>query len=647
MGNVATTANAAAEGQATAANNNTRKKGHREGVAALTLGALGVVYGDIGTSPLYTMKEIFSPATGVPLDAPHLIGAVSVIFWGLMMIVTLKYILLILRADNNGEGGIMALTALAAKAAGHNPKARTALLLTGVLGAALFYGDSVITPAISVLSAVEGLEVVTPALKPYVLPVCMAVLVGLFAVQRFGTGLVGKLFGPVIVLWFGVLAFTGAIEIVQQPGILAALNPLNAIRFLSAQGWHMFVAVGAIVLAFTGAEALYADMGHFGKRPIQFAWGGLVLPALAINYMGQGALLMRDPAALENPFYRMFAEAWLIPAVVLATLATVIASQAVISGAYSMTRQAIQLGLLPRMSVLHTSAREAGQIYMPGVNWLLLAAVLATVLGFGSSSAMAAAYGIAVTITMLITTLLTFFVIRQGWRYPLPLAIAATAVFVALDLLLVVSCMLKFMQGGWFPLVMGVAIFTVMATWRRGRELLVESIRHDDPELLPFVTALSADSVNRVQRTAVYAVANPDTVPQALMHNLKHNQVLHERNLILTVVFHEVPWIPFTERVQVQPLAPGFWRVEVNYGFKNTPDIPKALELCKAQGLPINLFETSYFLSREIVVPTRGSGMVHWREALFALMSRNAGSVAGFFKLPNNCVIELGTRVQI
>jgi KUP system potassium uptake protein len=635
MGTTTTAAAAEAEGPAAATHHTTRKPGSREGMAALTLGALGVVYGDIGTSPLYTMKEIFGPATGIPLDAPHIIGAVSVIFWGLMMIVTLKYILLILRADNNGEGGIMALTALAAKAAGRNPKARTALLLTGVLGAALFYGDSVITPAISVLSAVEGLEVVTPALKPYVLPVCMAVLVGLFAVQRFGTGLVGKLFGPVIVMWFGVLAFTGALEIAQQPGILAALNPLNAFHFLSAQGWHMFVAVGAIVLAFTGAEALYADMGHFGKRPIQFAWGGLVLPALAINYMGQGALLMRDPAALENPFYRLFAEAWLIPAVMLATLATVIASQAVISGAYSMTRQAIQL------------AREAGQIYMPGVNWLLLAAVLATVVGFGSSSAMAAAYGIAVTVTMLITTLLTFFVIRQGWRYPLPLAIAATVTFVAVDLLLVVSCMLKFMQGGWFPLVLGVALFTVMATWRRGRELLMDSIRHDDPELLPFVTALSGDGVNRVQRTAVYAVANPDTVPQALMHNLKHNQVLHERNLILTVVFHDVPWIPFTERVQVQPLAPGFWRVEVNYGFKNTPDIPKALELCKARGLPINLFETSYFLSREIVVPTRGSGMAHWREALFAVMSRNAGSVAGFFRLPNNCVIELGTRVQI
>ena len=647
MGTMTHGAAAQGEGLAAAPGHTRPGAGRREGVAALTLGALGVVYGDIGTSPLYTMKEIFGPATGIPLDAPHLIGAVSVIFWGLMLIVTLKYILLILRADNHGEGGIMALTALAARAAGHNPKTRTTLLLTGVLGAALFYGDSVITPAISVLSAVEGLEVVTPALRPYVLPICVAVLVALFAVQRFGTGLVGKLFGPVIVLWFGVLAFTGALEIAQQPAILAALNPMNALRFLSAQGWHMFVAVGAIVLAFTGAEALYADMGHFGKRPIQWAWGGLVLPALAVNYMGQGALLMRDPDALENPFYRLFAEDWLIPAVVLATLATVIASQAVISGAYSMTRQAIQLGLLPRMRVLHTSAREAGQIYMPGVNWLLLAAVLLAVLGFGSSSAMAAAYGIAVTVTMLITTLLTFFVIRQGWRYPLPVAVAATVTFVALDLLLVVSCMLKFMQGGWFPLVLGAAIFAVMATWRRGRELLMDSIRLNDPDLLPFVASLAGDTVHRVTRTAVYAVANPDTVPQALMHNLKHNQVLHERNLILTVVFHPVPWIPFAGRVQVQPLAPGFWRVQVNYGFKNTPDIPKALALCQAHGLPVNLFETSYFLSRDIVVPTRGSGMAHWREALFAVMSRNAGSVAGFFRLPNNCVIELGTRVQI
>ncbi len=623
------------------------KTAGREGLAALTLGALGVVYGDIGTSPLYTMKEIFSPATGIPLDAAHLIGAVSVIFWGLMMVVSLKYILLILRADNRGEGGIMALTALAAKAAGKTPHSRTVLLLMGVFGAALFYGDSVITPAISVLSAVEGLEVVTPTLKPYVLPICAVVLIGLFTMQRFGTALVGKMFGPVIVLWFGVLAYTGALEIMREPAILAALNPLNALRFLISQGWHMFVAVGAIVLAFTGAEALYADMGHFGKRPIRIAWSGLALPALALNYMGQGALLMRDPAALENPFYRLFPSAWLIPAVVLATLATVIASQAVISGAYSMTKQAVQLGLLPRMSVQYTSAKEAGQIYIPAVNWILLVAVLLAVVGFGSSSAMAAAYGIAVTVTMLITTMLTFFVIRHGWNYPLPLALASTGVFLALDLLLVVSCSIKFFQGGWFPLVLGMAIFVVMATWRRGRELLLDSIRQDDPELLPFISGLAAHGVHRVSRTAVYAVANPDTVPQALMHNLKHNQVLHERNVILTVVFSDVPWIPFEERVEVQALAPGFWRVQVNYGFKNTPDIPQALELCKTRGLLINLFETSYFLSREIVVPTKGSGMAHWREALFAVMSRNSGSVAGFFRLPNNCVIELGARVQI
>ncbi len=619
----------------------------RESMAVLTLGALGVVYGDIGTSPLYTMKEIFNPANGIPLDASHIVGAVSVIFWGLMMVVTLKYVLLILRADNRGEGGIMALTALVAHAAGTTQRRRTALLLTGVFGAALFYGDSVITPAISVMSAVEGLEVATPLLKPYVLPVSIAVLVGLFAMQRYGTGLVGKLFGPIIVIWFGVLAATGVVQIMQQPGILTALNPLNAFAFLQAQGWHMFVAVGAIVLAFTGAEALYADMGHFGKRPIQFAWMGLVLPALAINYMGQGALLMRDPSALENPFYRMYPQAWLIPAVVLATLATVIASQAVISGAYSMTKQAMQLGLLPRLQVLYTSAKEAGQIYMPQVNWALLVAVLLAVVGFGSSSALAAAYGIAVTVTMLITTVLTFFVVRHGWGYPLPVAVAATGVFLALDALLVVSCSLKFWQGGWFSLVLGLMIFTVMATWKRGRELLMDSLRQDDPELLPFIASLSADHLHRVSRTAVYAVANPETVPQALMHNLKHNQVLHERNLILTVVFRDVPWIAFDERVEIVPLQGSFWRVQVNYGFKNTPDIPKALELCRAQGLAINLFETSYFLSRETVVPTPGSGMAHWREALFAVMSRNAGSVAGFFRLPNNCVVELGTRVQI
>ncbi len=620
---------------------------HRESLAAMALGALGVVYGDIGTSPLYTMKEIFSPANAIPLDAVHLVGAVSVIFWGLMVIVTLKYVLLILRADNRGEGGIMALTALAAKAAGSSRQGRTMLLLVGVFGAALFYGDSVITPAISVLSAVEGLEVVTPAFTPYVLPVCAVVLVALFSMQRFGTSVVGKLFGPIILVWFAVLALTGMLEIVRQPSILAALNPINAVLFLYDRGPSIFVAMGAIVLAFTGAEALYADMGHFGKRPIQYAWVGLVLPALAIHYMGQGALLMRDPSALANPFYRMFPTQWILPTVVLATLATVIASQAVISGAYSMTKQAIQLGLLPRMGVRYTSAKESGQIYIPAVNWVLLLAVLLAVFGFGNSSAMASAYGIAVTVTMLITTLLTFFVVRYGWNYPLAVVIPITVVFMALDLLLVVSCSVKLLQGGWFPLVLGLGIFSVMATWRRGRELLIDSIRHEDPELMPFIAALSQDKVQRVPRTAVYAVANPDTVPQALLHNLKHNQVLHERNLILTVVFHDVPWIAFAQRVEVTALVPGFWKVQVNYGFKNTPDVPQALELCREKGLPLNLFETSYFLSRETVVPTKGAGMALWREALFALMSRNAGSVAGFFRLPNNCVIELGTRVQI
>jgi KUP system potassium uptake protein len=623
------------------------KKSSRESLATLTLGALGVVYGDIGTSPLYTMKEVFAPGLGIALDSAHLVGAVSVIIWGLMMVVTLKYVLLILRADNRGEGGIMALTALATQAVAGSPQRRTAVLLVGVFGAALFYGDSVITPAISVLGAVEGLDVLTPALKPYVLPICATVLVGLFAMQRFGTGMVGKLFGPILVLWFLVLALTGLSEIARQPAILAALNPLYALRFFQEQGWHLFAAMGAIVLAFTGAEALYADMGHFGRRPIQLAWTGLVLPALAIHYMGQGALLMRDPGAIENPFYRMFPAQWLLPAVVLATLAAVVASQAVISGAYSLTKQAVQLGLLPRMQVHYTSTKEIGQIYMPEVNRFLLVAVLLAVFGFGSSSAMASAYGIAVTVTMLITTLLTYFVLRHSWRYPLPLALAATGVFVLMDLLLVVSCSLKFFQGGWFPLVLGLLIFGVMATWRRGRELLIDSIRRNDPELQPFVAALASDNTHRVARTAVFAVANAGTVPQALLHNLKHNQVLHERNLILTVVFHEVPWISFDERVEVTSLVPGFWRVQVNYGFKNKPDIPKALELVKARGLPIDLFQTSYFLSRETVVPTKGSGMATWRESLFALMSRNAGSVAGFFRLPNNCVIELGSRVQI
>jgi KUP system potassium uptake protein len=459
---------------------------------------------------------------------------------------------------------------------------------------------------------------------------------------------VGKLFGPVIAIWFGVLAGTGLVQIALHPAILAALDPLHAIEFLRIRGWGLFVVMGSIVLALTGAEALYADMGHFGKKPIRLAWNSFVLPSLAVNYMGQGALLLRDPSALENPFFRLVPSAWLVPAVVLATLASVIASQAVISGAYSLTKQAMQLSLLPRMRVLNTSEAEAGQIYVPFVNWLVMVAVLLAMVSFGSSSALASAYGIAVTVTMFITTLLTFFVIRHGWGYPLPIALAATGAFLIVDAVLVASCSLKFVQGGWFPLVLGAAIFTVMATWRRGRELLVEHIREDDPELVPFIKALIQDEyLRRTPRTAVFAVGNPDTVPQALLHNLKHNQVLHEQNIILTVRFQEVPYVADESRLQIEALAPGFWKVQADYGFMDQPDIPRALRLCVAKGLVVDQGAVSYFLSREIVVPTRGPGMAHWREALFATMSRNAGSVVEFFRLPDNSVVELGTRVQI
>ena len=619
----------------------------RRNLAALALGAIGVVYGDIGTSPLYTMKEIFGPGVGVPLDAPHIVGAVSTIFWALMAVVTLKYVLLILRADNQGEGGIMALTALAVRSVRGSPRARTALLLTGVLGAALFYGDSVITPAISVLGAAEGLEVVAPAFKAWVLPISVGVLVGLFLVQRFGTQRVGVAFGPVIVLWFATLAATGGWQIAQAPEILQALDPRQAFSFLRAQGSGLFVAVGAIVLALTGAEALYADMGHFGPRPIRLAWLGLVLPALAVHYMGQGALLMREPAAIENPFFRMFSEAWLIPAVVLAFCAAVIASQAVISGAYSMTRQAIQLGFLPRMRIVFTSADEAGQIYMPEVNRVLLVAVLAATLAFASSTALAAAYGIAVTATMFITTLLTFFVVRHGWGYPLPVAIGATGAFLVLDALLVVSCGLKVADGGWFPLALGAVLFGAMATWKRGRQLLRDHAHTEDPELLPLIDSLAAENLPRSRRTAVYAVADPSRAPQALLHNVKHNAVLHERNIVLTVRFRDEPTVPAAERVVVEPLGHSFWRVGVTYGFLEAPDVPAALSACAGHGLDVNLFEVSYFLSREILVPRRGAAMAYWRESLFAAMARNAGGVADFFRLPANCVVELGTRVSL
>jgi KUP system potassium uptake protein len=620
----------------------------RQRTAALALAAIGVVYGDIGTSPLYTIKELFLPATGVALDAHNLIGACSTIFWALMLVVTFKYVILILRADNHGEGGVLALTALASQAVQSRPALRRVLLITGLFGATLFYGDGVITPAISVLGAMERLEVATPLLEPYVVPASLAVLVLLFAVQRHGTGVVGKAFGPVISLWFVTLAVTGLQQIAHQPAILAALNPWHAWLFLSERGWQLFAAVGAIVLAITGAETLYADMGHFGRKPVRIAWLSFVLPALALNYLGQGALLMADPSAIANPFFRLFAPGpWLVAGIVLATLAAIIASQAVISGAFSMTKQAMQLGFLPRIRLRNTSATEAGQIYMPAVNWALLAGVAGVVVGFGSTSALAGAYGIAVTVTMLITTLLTYVVVREGWRLPAPVALGATAFFLCVDGLLVASCSIKFLDGGWFTIATGLALFAVMSTWARGRALLLRTISGEGVEMKGFVESLETSGWHRAARTAVYPVADPTTVPQALLHNMKHNQVLHERNVILTVTFREVPWVDPGERIDVEPLGSGFWRVRLAFGFMETPDVPKALELGEAHGLKIPPFETSYFLSRETVVPKPGPGMMHWRERLFAAMSRNAGSVAEFFRLPDNTVVELGTRVQI
>lgn len=619
----------------------------RQTTAALTLAAVGVVYGDIGTSPLYTVKEVFAPHTGVPLDEMHLVGAISAIFWALMLVVTLKYVVLILKADNHGEGGGLALTALAAQATRSRPVLRRALLLLGVAGATLFYGDSIITPAISVLGAMEGLVLVAPTLEAWVVPITLAILLGLFLVQRFGTRAVGRLFGPIIVLWFVTLGAMGVVHVLAEPRILAALNPLRALEFLLDRGWMVFAAVGAIVLALTGAEALYADMGHFGRRPIRIAWTGLVLPGLALNYLGQGALLMRDPKAIENPFYRLFPDAWVLPALVLATLAAIIASQAVISGAYSLTRQAMQLGFLPRLTVRHTSAREAGQIYMPAVNWALLAGVAAAVLAFGSSSALAGAYGIAVTLTMLITTVLTWFVVREGWGIPRPVAVAATALFVAVDLLLVAGCAVKLLDGGWMPLALGAALFALMTTWAHGRTRMLARIRDDGVDLAGFIDALDPRTMHRTPRTAVYPVADPSTVPQALLHNLKHYQVLHECNVILTVVFHEVPWVPMDRRVDLQPLGKGFWRVTLNFGFMNTPDVPKALELARAQGLHVPVFETTFFLSRETVVPAPGSGWEAWRQRVFAMLARNASGVVDFFRLPANAVVELGTRIRL
>lgn len=618
----------------------------RSGLGLLALGAIGVVYGDIGTSPLYTIQVIFDSG-GVPLSPANVVGAVSAIFWALMLVVTVKYVFLVMRADNRGEGGIIALLAMTI-ASTSSQSVRKRLLLLGAAGAALFYGDTLLTPSISVLSAVEGIEVVTPDLKAYVVPVSVAILIGLFMLQKWGTGAVGKLFGPIIALWFAVLAAAGLWHIAKNPEILSALSPLHAWTFLADRGTGVFLAVGAVVLAITGVETLYADMGHFGRPAIRLAWLSLVFPCLSINYLGQGALLLQDPGAVKNPFYLSFPHPLLIPAVILATLATIIASQAVISGAYSMTRQAIQVGLLPRSRIVHTSASEAGQIYLPVINWILLAAVIGTTVGFGSSGALASAYGIAVTGTMLITTMLMFFVMRHLWKWTLTTAAAATVCLALIDMLLLFSCSIKFLNGGWFPVALSAVVLTVMLTWRQGRLLLLQCIGEDDPGLEAFVQNLSSSSIPRVAgRTAVFLVANPKNAPQALMHNLKHNRVLHQLNLVVTVLFEDIPWVDEDERLTVRDIGHGFWQIGLRYGFMDKPDVPSALAACRIPGAEIDPFTISYFVSRETIVPSTGGKMAKWREALFQFLSGNAGSVVEYFNIPSNSVIELGSRVHI
>jgi KUP system potassium uptake protein len=615
--------------------------------AALCLAAIGVVFGDIGTSPLYTLKEVFAEHNHIALTPDNIIGAVSTIFWALLLVVTLKYVMLVLRADNRGEGGIMALLAMALSTASKDSRRKTWLLALGTFGAALFYGDSIITPAISVLSAVEGLELVAPGLEEYVLPIAVTILIGLFAVQKRGTEKMGRLFGPIITVWFLVLGVMGLVHIVQAPGILRALNPLMAIQFLAERGAAVFLPLGAIVLALTGAEALYADMGHFGRKAIQVSWMSLVWPGLTLNYLGQGALLLEHPEAVSNPFYLSFPDMLLIPAVGLSTLVSIIASQAVISGAYSVTQQAIHLGMLPRMHIVHTSSNKAGQIYMPSVNWILLAAVLTVCISFGSSSALASAYGIAVTAAMMIDTLLTFFVVRYKWRYPLWVALGATSFFMLIDVMLVLACSYKIPDGGWFPLVLGVSLFFTMWTWKEGRDMLLHSIKEDDPNLLDFVRTLGNNQIPRAPRTAVFLVSNPTTVPQALLHNIKHNLTLHEKNLVVTVKFTDEPQVDEDQRLRIHELGNNFWQISIYFGFSEQPDVPRALNLCNEQGLKFELYTASFFISRETVVPSPGKGMAAWREGLFATLQRNAGSVVSYFALPPSHVIELGTRVHI
>ena len=611
---------------------------------ALTLGAIGVVFGDIGTSPLYALKEIFSGHHPIPVTPENILGLLSMVFWAIMVLVSIKYVAIIMRADNRGEGGSLALLALITSR--QNPAWLSwVLTMLGIFAAALFYGDSMITPAISVLSAVEGLEIIAPAFKDFVVPVTVVVLTGLFMIQKRGTGLVGLFFGPVMIVWFTVLAGLGINQILRHPEVLVALNPFYAFQFISNYPKLSFLALSAVVLAVTGGEALYTDMGHFGRSPIRLAWFGFVMPALVLNYFGQGALLLHDPLAIRNPFYMLAPEWALIPMVALSTVATVIASQAVISGAFSVARQAVQMGLLPRMAIIHTSGKEEGQIYVPFTNWTLYVAVVALVIGFKSSSNLAAAYGIAVTGTMLIDTILIAFVMRLLWRWHWVFVFLVAGSLLVIDLAFFAANAIKIPEGGWFPLAVGVVSFTVLTTWRRGRKLVNEEMASSSMPLESFIDFTA--EVHRVNGTAVFMTSSPDGVPSALLHNLKHNQILHERVVLMTIKTADKPFVKQSKQVEIQDLGQNFSRVTVTYGFMQNPDVPRALQLCEAKGMAFDMMSTTFYLARETVVPAVKSSLMPLRAHIFRLMSKNATSATDFFKIPANRVVELGTQITI
>ncbi len=616
-------------------------------IGALTIGAIGVVYGDIGTSPLYALKESFNPTLGLPLNEATVLGILSLMFWSLMTLVTVKYLIFMMRADNKGEGGILALTALAQRCFYSRSRGRWLITMLGIFGAAMFYGDGVITPAISVLSAVEGLTLYAPALEKFVLPVAVGILIGLFAIQKHGTSAIGKFFGPTMTLWFTVLALLGLVQIAKNPGVLAAINPVYSFQFLLTHQYAAFLTLGAVVLCVTGGEALYADMGHFGRKPIRMGWFSLVWPALLLNYFGQGALLLADAAAVKNPFYLMCPNWALLPLIALATAATVIASQAVISGAFSLTKQAIQLGYLPRFAIDHTSEKEKGQIYVPFVNWFMLAAIILLVLGFKNSSNLAGAYGIAVTITMLIDTLLLCVVMIYIWRWNKLFALALTALIVVNDGMFLAACLHKLGEGGWFPLVMGALIFTLMSTWKRGREIVRKHSNEGAMPLKLFVDSIAMSPPHKVPGTGIFMTVNPEGVPNALLHNLKHNKVLHERVVILSIIIEDIPYVPKEDYVWIEDLEHGFWRITGHYGFKEHPDIPTLLADCRQQSMKFDMMETSFFINRETLIATPGGGMVLWREHLFVWMSHLAAKASDYFRIPSNRVVELGTQVEI